>query len=66
MVARLVVPCFLLTEVVLPKGDLLGCGVASECPAEKRVHQRGHIGRIVPQEFICEFAGLDRDEFAVE
>ena len=66
LVEHLVVPCFLLTEVVLAKGDLLGCGVAGKCPAEKRVHQRGHVGRMVPQEFTRQLAGLDRDEFAVE
>ena len=60
------VPLFLLTEVALAKGDLFGRGVARECSAEKRVHQRGLVGRIVRQKFPREIAGLAGDEIAVE
>ena len=66
LVAHLVVPLFLLTEVALAKGDLFGRGVARECSAEKRVHQRGLVGRIVRQKFPREIAGLAGDEIAVE
>ena len=60
------VPRFLLTEVALAKGDLLGRCVACERLAEDRIDQRGGVAFVYRGQRGSELASLTGDKVAVE